>query len=140
MFNNSKLTEKLVERAEALKSVDIDRIKKAHNELTDLKNAHLEEFNTPNYMWVTFKHDVAINAALKKKTFKMGDSSFDLTRAQHPSDIKFENREVSNGSRNTRKYLSLFVISIVFGLGFICCGSYFIKRMQIISFLRQPPM
>lgn len=37
--------------------------------MKDIKDKHLDELNTPNYMWVTFKNDSAVHAAREKKTF-----------------------------------------------------------------------
>jgi len=128
-FNNVKLLDKLEERANALKCADFNKLQRVQNEMTKLKNEHLEEFNTPNYMWVTFKHDVAIQAALTLKTFKMGDNTFNLKRAQHPTDIKFENREFTDAGRNKRKILSILCIAIVFGVGFTMLGTWLIKSM-----------
>lgn len=139
-FFNKKLTDKLEQSANALKNADFKTVKKVQAELTDLKNEHLKRFNEPNYTWITFKNGAGIHAALDKKTFTMYDHEFEVSRALHPTDIKFENREVSVKSFHRRKCMAKLVILLVFGVGFILLGQYLIKRMQIIGFMRQPPL
>ena len=103
--------------------------------MKEIKDKHLEEINTPNYMWVTYKTDSSILAAIEKKTFHYDDYKFKVARAQHPTDIKFENREISPTSHRWRKYC--FTIFVVFlGIAFFFTGNYLIERMQIISFMQ----
>jgi len=85
--------------------------------MKQVKDEHLDELNTPNYMWMTFKTDVGIMGALDHKTFKFGNHKFTVKRAQHPTDIKFENREISAASHTNRKRcftLTVFLLGIVF--------------------------
>jgi len=99
-----------------------------------LKDEHLDELNVPNYMWVTFKTDVGIQGALSQKKFKFGEHEFTLVRAQHPTDIKFENREISEKSHKKRKCVFILIV-VLFGILFFFCGNWLVMRMQIISFM-----
>ena len=79
-------------RAQALKNVNFEKLMDVTKQMNDIKNENLEELNTPNWMWVTFAEDIAFHAALEEKRFKFQDNELKLKRAQHPSDIKYENR------------------------------------------------
>ena len=64
-FNNSRMLNKLEQRAEALKAAEFQKIQGIADEMKELKDKHMDEINTPNYMWVTFKSDTTIQAAYK---------------------------------------------------------------------------
>ena len=60
-LNNTKMTDKLIQRADALNSGDFDKLQVIQKEMTTIKNEDFQKLNTPNYMWITFKHDRAID-------------------------------------------------------------------------------
>lgn len=62
-----------------------------------------------------------------------------MQRAQHPTDIKFENREILPSRFRIRKILFVIVV-VILGIAFFFCGNYLVARMQIISFMQQPPL
>ena len=107
--------------------------------MKEIKDEHLDKLNTPNYMWVTFKTDTSVQAALNQKKFKFGERKFRVERAQHPTDIKYENREISPASHAQRKYCFATFVTLL-GVAFFFTGNYLIERMQIISFMQQPPL
>ena len=90
-------------------------------------------------MWVTFKTDTSVLKALKQKKFEFDDTSFTVKRAQHPTDIKFENREISPTSYRYRKYTFVAFV-VLLGVAFFFSSNYLLERMQIISFMQQPPL
>ena len=99
----------------------------------------MDEINTPNYMWVTYKSDTSVQAAFSKKEFKFDEHTFKVKRAQHPTDIKFENREISPANHANRKCCFILTV-IILGIAFFFCGNWLVTRMQIISFMQQPPL
>ena len=59
----------LEKRANALKKGKFTELEGIEKEMTLLKNSNYEEFNTPNYMWVVFMHDIGVQAAFEQETF-----------------------------------------------------------------------
>ena len=41
--------------------------------MKELKDSHLDELNTPNYMWITFKSESTIQAALDANQFNFDE-------------------------------------------------------------------
>ena len=138
-FNNSRMLNKLEERAEALKAAEFQKIMGIAEEMKELKDNHLDEINTPNYMWVTYKSDTSVQAAFSKKKFKFDEHEFVVKRAQHPTDIKFENREISPANHKSRKCCFIIFV-VIFGIIFFFCGNWLVMKMQVISFMQQPPL
>lgn len=77
---------------------------------------------------------------MDQRKFSLYGHEFELVRALHPTDIKFENREVTVDLHKKRRCLAILFIFVVFGIGFTLLGQWLIKRMQIIGFMRQPPL
>ena len=134
------MTKLLEARANALNSGDFEKLQVIQKDMTTLKNKEFESLSTPNYMWVTFKYDRAIDQAQDdSQSFTVYGKEFKFERAQHPSDIKFENREITESSFKTRKcfYVMGVVLCCIFFF-FLC--TYLITQMEIISFMQQPPL
>ena len=71
--------------------------------------------------------------------FSVYDVKVDLERAQHPSDIKFENREISETGFKIRKWIYITGVVIFCVIFFFLC-TFLVQNMQIIGFMQQPPM
>ena len=50
----------LEKRANALKFGKFKELDEIEKEMTLLKNSNYEQFNTPNYMWIVFMHDIGV--------------------------------------------------------------------------------
>ncbi len=106
-------------------------------------------------MWVTFAdgdavsamHDMAERARNENYDeerkilfeFDHNDEKIEFKRAAHPSDFKFENREIKPEDRTTRLRCAK-CFTIFFAIVFALAGTFLIKGMQVIGFMYQPPM
>ena len=90
-------------------------------------------------MWVTFKEGVAIYAALEKEQFQFGSFLLHFERAQNASDIKFENVGIAEKKHRCYRDIML-VLVVIFGTVFFFWGMELIKRLQILNFIKNPPL
>ena len=114
----------------------------------------LEKLNQPNFMWITFADGEAVTAihslaeVAKNQNFdeerrillQLDEKEpIEFKRAAHPSDFKFENREIKPEDRMCRLRTAKCFL-VIFALAFGLSGTMLLKGMQIIGFMYQPPM
>ena len=107
--------------------------------MSKIKDRNFDKIVTPNLMWVTFEMGAGAQAFVRQSNFKFGKYDLKFKRAPHPDDIKFENVEVDPEKRKKNVTMSKMFI-LLMGIFFFFIGTYLIKEMQIVSFLRQPPL
>ncbi len=77
-------------------------MKKIEKQLTEKKNEEFELINTPIYMFCTFLREEAFLMALKENQYKIDGFELEIKRAKQPTNIIWENREISNKRKISR--------------------------------------
>lgn len=98
-FDNAQLLRTLERRTAALKAAKFDKATELEAELTRLKDENLEKFMRPNTFYVTFKYEDTLVRAVEMGAFDFCEEKIALKRAKEPTNIIWENRDVSKRRR-----------------------------------------
>ena len=98
-FDNAQLLRTLERRTAALKAAKFDKATELEAELTRLKDENLEKFMRPNTFYVTFKYEDTLVRAVEMGAFDFCEEPIALKRAKEPTNIIWENRDVSKRRR-----------------------------------------
>ena len=96
-FDNSKILKLLNLRAAALKASKFDLAKETERKITEEKNRSYDRIVRPNSFFCTFRHERGQHKAIMMKdelTFQ-GEKFHGLRRACEPTDLIWENKEVT---------------------------------------------
>ena len=98
-FDNAQLLRTLERRTAALKAAKFNKATELEAELTRLKDENLEKFMRPNTFYVTFKYEDTLVRAVEMGAFDFCEEKIALKRAKEPTNIIWENRDVSKRRR-----------------------------------------
>ena len=116
-FDNSKMLDLLSLRAAALKSTKFDIVDEVNKKLTEEKNNNYEKLIRPNGFFCTFRYETGYHTAIENKN----DLEFEgtkfrkISRAPEPSDLIWENKEVTPESRKQRT-IGMVIFMIFLGV------------------------
>ena len=95
-FDNRKIMKQLTQRANLLKKGEFEKAEKVEDSMTKTKNEKFEQITTPLSFFYTFKSQKAFNALIKNPLVDLFPrKKTKIQRADHPSNIIFENLSVS---------------------------------------------
>ena len=101
-FDNAELLRKLEQRANHLKAAKFEKAAEVEAQMTKLKTEKLEKFMRPNTFYVTFKYEDTLQKALAMKEFEFCNGKISLKRAKEPTNIIWENRDITKNERRMR--------------------------------------
>ena len=125
-FNNANLLGLLKERGQALLSANFKEVKTIEDKLTIEKNKNFKQIRSPCFMVTTFNNQEGFNKLLELKWITILGQKLKFKRARMPTNMIWENREVSKRTRNCRIMLA-FVYMMIFG-----CIYYIIAKNGMV--------
>lgn len=130
-YKNGDIIELLRERGTAIKSNDWKGITKIDERINKLKTIQLDPLTTPCSIFMTFRSEEGVNRALEFDSLVEGDSLFrglnvwmdkhriEITRAAEPTDIIWENRQFTRGTRLCRSVFVTLVLVFLLACSFV---------------------
>ena len=144
-FKNAKIIELLFERGDIIKNENWEEMESIERRINKVKEENYDELTIPCSAFMTFENEEGVNRARQFNEQTNDGSEFEalgkwfgkyeiaIEEASEPSDIIWENRQVTDRQRLKKKiivFLSIFLLLLTsFGLIFICAE----YSLQIIS-------
>ena len=88
-----------------------------------MKNTNFEKYMRPNTFYVTFKYEDTLVKAVEMKSFELCNETLNLKRAKEPTNIIWENRDVSKTQRKINASVVICIMAIVL-LGFFLFATW----------------
>ena len=132
---------KLLEtRAAALKSSKFDIAKEIEFKLTEEKDMNYDKVTRPNGFFCTFRHEIGYQKAIeiKNKIEFQGYKLKGIKRACEPSDLMWENKEVSPKARKWRT-IFMIVFMILLAAVYFLFAVVAIQNQLFINYIVKPP-
>lgn len=137
-FDNAELLRMLELRANFLKAAKFDKANEVEEKLTQLKNEKFEKFMRPNTFYVTFKYEDTLVKAIEMKGFEFCGEEVNLKRAKEPTNIIWENRDVSKSQRRIYGIAVITIMAIIV-LGFFIFATWALQVKLVAQYYRKPP-
>ena len=128
----------LEKRANALRSADFEKATEIELEMTEYKDAHYHELMQPNTAYCTFKYYQAFQAILNKDGFEYKGEKLLVRRANQPTNVLWENFEMTAGKRKIR-YCFIILFIVVLGFLYFCFACFAIQLSMVVSYLGRNP-
>ena len=106
--------------------------------MTDMKNTNFEKYMRPNTFYVTFKYEDTLVKAVEMKSFELCNETLNLKRAKEPTNIIWENRDVSKTQRKINASVVICIMAIVL-LGFFLFATWALQTKLLGKYYRKPP-
>ena len=137
-FDNGNMINLLQYRAKAIHNAKFDIVSKIENKMTRLKNQDFEKLNVPNTFYCTFANVAARKSALNLERIDFYGERLKVKEALNPSDIIWENREVTGFNRSCR-----LIVTVIFFLFILWCffnfGANTLYSSLTIKYWQNPP-
>ena len=117
-FDNGSMINLLKYRAKAIHKAKFDIVSKLENKLTRLKNQDFEKLNVPNTFYCTFANVAARKSALNLERIDFYGEKLKVKEAPNPSDIIWENREVTGFNRSCRLIMTVIFFVLILWIFF----------------------
>lgn len=138
-FDNADLLRLLELRANHLKAANFVKAEAIENELTRLKNEHFDEYMRPNTFYVTFKYeDTLVKAITDLKDFEFCKERISLKRAKEPTNIIWENRDVTKTQRRMYGAAVISIMAVIL-IGFFLFATWALQVKLVAKYYRTPP-
>ena len=106
--------------------------------MTDMKNENFEELMRPNTFYVTFKYEDTLVAAIKMQKFTFCQEDVVLKRCKDPTNIIWENRDVSKHERKCRGAIVITIMAIIL-IAFFLFATWALQNKLVNKYYRKPP-
>ena len=119
----------LSQRGDALKSGQVEKAREIEEKLKDIKDDAYEKMGRPKSAFVIFNQEEAAQRALRvqNKEILFYNKSLKFKQPPEPSDIIWENRNISNTTKLIRTIIVSLIITIFLIIVFIVI--YWLKRI-----------
>jgi Cytosolic domain of 10TM putative phosphate transporter len=121
-YQNAVLIKRLVKRGLCIKNADWEGLKKADAQVQQALQDNFEALRTPVSVFVTFESEEGYNRALaiKEHNLKIDWMGRPLLfdPAPEPTDIIWENRELTNSQRLVRLLITIAITLVLLGISF----------------------
>ena len=126
------------QRANHLKAAKFEKAAEVEAQMTKLKTDKLEKFMRPNTFYVTFKYEDTLQKALAMKEFEFCKGKISLKRAKEPTNIIWENRDITKNERKMRGAGVIAIMALIL-VGFFLFATWALQVKLVAKYYRAPP-
>ena len=104
-----------------------------------MKNDNFEKYVRPNTAYITFKYeDTFVAAITKMKSIKFCGETMNLKRAKEPTNIIWENRDISKNARRCRGAIVISIMATIL-IGFFLFATWALQTKLVAKYYAKPP-